>query len=204
MPRFPPGVQPDQFGEDAPIKRGVPDGLQRRWHKNGQLWEERPYSRGILNGTCRNWDANGHPLAADELQNGTGVLHSFHPDGRLRSECPYILGRKNGVERQWYPGGQLEADTAYEAGVTEGWSRFYFRDGRLSQEGFCRGGKAYGVLRNWDEGDGQYTERTPTYYVESNPVSAEEFARLAKDDRDLRRSLDSLSAQAAPAATGSQ
>jgi antitoxin component YwqK of YwqJK toxin-antitoxin module len=193
---LPPGLQVDQFSSfpALPITIGLPDGLQRQWYTNGQLWKERPYNRGILNGTCRNWDFNGHPLASDEFRNGTGVLHSFYPDGRLSDECPYVMGRRHGVEREWYPSGELNADAAYEAGEQEGWARAYYREGTLRQEAFYLRGEIHGILREWDE-QGHYTDNTPRYFVEGKEVPADEFTRRAKGDRDLTRSLDSLSAK---------
>ncbi len=176
-----------QLYEEKLLKDEVLHGLHRTWHQNGKPWQEHVYDDGVLHGICRSWDEHGKLLAAFQMRRGTGVLKTFHPNGRLATECSYKGGQRQGSFRQWHEDGALRDDTAYENGKEEGWSRFYHPDEQLLQEAMYRAGRLHGVMRIWNV-TGDYIEDSPLYYIQGKRVTERQFEDAARTDRDLQRS----------------
>lgn len=66
-------------------------------------------------------------LAADEggiyLLRGvpfSGFAIETFPDGRLRTQMPFMRGLHDGVTRRWHPNGQLKSEQSFRNGVAHG------------------------------------------------------------------------------------
>lgn len=86
---------------------GLPDGVTRHWHANGQLATEIPLTGGIVNGTVRQWNESGGLLGSFEMIAGTGVYRIWYGNGQLMNEMPSSNGRITGRERTFLEDGTL-------------------------------------------------------------------------------------------------
>ena len=107
-----PGIQKGfhrngQLREEVPLKKGRPHGLRRTWHKNGVLASEEPYRDGVLHGVCRQWDESGRLLAKYKMVPGTGGQREWHDNGRLKMEVFTFRGEFIGYSRIWLWDGTL-------------------------------------------------------------------------------------------------
>lgn len=75
---------------------GLPHGLTREWHENGELASETPFTDGRIDGTVRQWNASGKLLGECTLNNGTGVYRKWHQNGQLESELAFVDGAVSG------------------------------------------------------------------------------------------------------------
>jgi len=91
-------------------RAGIPHGLRRMWHRNGQLAEEQTYRHGILHGICRQWNEDGKLLGSYRMENGTGLQRSWHGNGRLNQEFSTVDGQFCGRSRMWLRDGTLISD----------------------------------------------------------------------------------------------
>ena len=91
-------------------RAGIPHGLRRMWHRNGQLAEEQTYRHGIVHGICRQWNEDGKLLGSFSMENGTGLQRSWHSNGRLSQEFTTVDGRFCGRCRTWLRDGTLTLD----------------------------------------------------------------------------------------------
>ena len=91
-------------------RAGIPHGLRRMWHRNGQLAEEQTYRHGIVHGICRQWNEAGKLLGSYRMENGTGLQRSWHCNGRLNQEFSTVEGQFCGRTRMWLQDGTLISD----------------------------------------------------------------------------------------------
>jgi hypothetical protein len=102
----------------------------------------------------------------------TGVVTEHWPDGRLRAEETYLLGRKEGKSREWNHAGQLIEEESLKNGVADGISRTWHENGRLAHERICEHGARL-ASTSWDA-DGTVVDE---FKIDLN---SREFQRLAK------------------------
>jgi antitoxin component YwqK of YwqJK toxin-antitoxin module len=94
------------------------DGLQRVWHKNGQLGQEFNYKDGKEVGLFRSWYENGQLKYEGNFKDGKedGLFREWYENGQLKSIWNWKEGKLDGLTRDWYRNGQLE----YEANFKDG------------------------------------------------------------------------------------
>lgn len=81
----------------------------------------------------------------------TGIAYDLWPDGRLRSEVPYVEGYATGIQREWYPSGQLKSEGIFNNGVADGFYREWTEDGRLALESVYHEGALVSRVRHEGE-----------------------------------------------------
>lgn len=65
----------------------------------------------------------------------TGVIKTYHLNGKLQLECFNLDGKKNGLCKMYYSNGRLESELNYINDVLNGPFKQYFLNGDLSCEG---------------------------------------------------------------------
>lgn len=71
---------------------GQLDGVYFYYHENGQLWTERLYRDGLLWEVRCNYSENGEKNDPGTLKNGTGTVHTYATDGKLKRTVHYLNG----------------------------------------------------------------------------------------------------------------
>ena len=88
------------------------------------------------------------------------VQRTFHPNGQLSEETPYVDGRIEGVQRHYFENGQLKDETPFVAGQYEGVAKSYYPSGVLGTEAPYSAHVRHGLVRNFYE-SGQVSEEIP-------------------------------------------
>jgi hypothetical protein len=96
-----------QLREEVPLKKGRRHGLCRTWHKNGVLASAEPYQDGVPHGVCRQWDESGRLLGKYKMVHGTGGQREWHDNGQLKMEVFTFRGEFIGYSRIWLWDGTL-------------------------------------------------------------------------------------------------
>jgi len=168
-----------------------------------------PWKNGIRDGVEKEF-SEGHPEAklVGEVTWRNGKMHgarkAFFPDGRLRSEIPYVDGVADGPARIWDAGGKLLSEGTMKAGkrhgpMTEYWPgtdqpqriihykddridglvREFYQSGKLKRERSFRNESPHGEDRSFNENGEVASLR---YWHDGDPVSKEECEK-----RSLRK-----------------
>ncbi len=89
------------------------------------------------------------------VQHGTdvreGVAITYHPNGKIAIEAPYVNGKLDGVFRSYYENGKTWQTIGYRNGVEEGYSTNYYESGRKQSREFYKDGILDGVSEEWDD-----------------------------------------------------
>ena len=93
----------------------------------------------------------GQPLARGQSVDGVddGLIVTWWPDGKTRSEATWRDGARNGRERTWNAAGHLILDGVRKNGRWEGEVRFFDANGKPKHSATWRDGKRHGVSRTW-------------------------------------------------------
>jgi antitoxin component YwqK of YwqJK toxin-antitoxin module len=83
-----------QFATQGLIKKGLRQGKQTWWYKNGQKWVEIHFKDGKEDGMLTAWYENGQKM----------------------SEINYIDGNEDGKGIEWNEGGQIESESNWKEG----------------------------------------------------------------------------------------
>lgn len=77
------------------------------------------------------------------LSNPAQAVVSYYGDGRPRSSTTFLDGAKHGPYEAWHPSGSKECEGQFEAGLREGYWRFWNDDGTTDTErtGHYRAGR---------------------------------------------------------------
>ena len=104
------------------FREGVMDGEWRYYYSDGKIMTVQMLRKG---NTVRfdSWDQNGNKVIND----GTGTLTLYYPDGSKKSTNSYKNGHFDGANQSWYPNGIMES------------------------EQFFKEGKPIGIWHTWDE-----------------------------------------------------
>lgn len=129
--------------------------VKRDYYKSGLLWQEIP---------CR-----------DDVPHG--LWRTFHNNGQVESEKPYMQGKLHGVCRQWAWSGKLLG--SYEMDHATGIQRSWYDNGPICLEFHTLDGKFTGRSRHW-LADG--TLDKDHYLVEGRTVSRQEYYTAAVSD----------------------
>ena len=96
-----------QLHSEELLKAGKKHGVQREWHKNGQLKVEYPYKDGQMHGTFKQWNEKGKLLGSFVMTEGSGTFQTWYPNGQIHDTIPYTKGKYNGEMRKYYDTGKL-------------------------------------------------------------------------------------------------
>lgn len=129
---------------------------------------------------------------------------SYHRNGRLFQEVPFVAGKVNGVIREWHKNGTLAKEVPMKDGLRHGlckeWNEkgdllgqfemnmgtgtswHWFPNGQLQFEISLISESFTGRQRRWDE-DGNLIEET--YFLQNRRVSKEEYDRACRSDSSL-------------------
>ncbi len=93
-------------------KKGLLEGVSRKWFPNHQLMEFRLYKFGRKNGKqLAYWD-NGNKrfdfVAKDDAYEGE--MKEWTIDGKLFHLAHYVNGQEEGIQKMWYENGKIRAN----------------------------------------------------------------------------------------------
>jgi len=95
--------------EEANYHRGLKNGTEYLYYKNGQLKAERIWKKGLKDGVWKNWDEDGNKTAeasySKNIKDGDWIIWSS--DGIKLFEMHYSKGKKTGKWYQWNEQGEL-------------------------------------------------------------------------------------------------
>ena len=141
---WPEGCQWTQFtfasgaiSSEGCLVDGLPEGVWKTYHPNGNLASEGA--------------REGHELA--------GEWRFYHEDGWLEHEMNYDLGRLNGVERFFSGPEVLREERMWQAGVQEGEQRLYHANGNLARTVPFVAGREQGLGWEFAQEDGRKLAR---------------------------------------------
>lgn len=127
-------------------KNGKYDGECSYYYEDGTLQAQGKFKNGKMDGDWIYYYSDGKVMTIQKIQdgetiffniwdqkgnkvvnNGTGTIVLYYPNGSIKSTNTYKNGHFNGIIRSWYP------------------------DGSLEYEQFFNEGNPIGIWRNWDE-----------------------------------------------------
>lgn len=85
-----------------PYHEGQHSGLDQRFHESGELLAEGRYVRGVPQGTHRYLSPSGEQFASVQIEDGSGLWVSYHPNGAIEEVGRYQGGLKVGVWRTFH------------------------------------------------------------------------------------------------------
>ena len=159
-------------------RAGARDGDWTEWTAGNRTRTER-YRRGRLDGEVVSYDGRGAELGRDRLIDGTGVVRTFHRNGRPATETTLRRGVPHGPYRALSPRGRPLVVGQHEDGAHAGTWRRYDANGALTSEETWRAGRRDGRLARWRAGillleahyqDGLRTGRYAEYFGDGGPA----------------------------------
>jgi hypothetical protein len=116
---------------------GVPHGLRREWHPNGQPWLWGAYAAGERTGAWTEWHDNGAMRFRGEYRGDRleGTETWWYPNGHAEWQVARTAGKREGVELWWYESGKLRRLGTYHEGEKDGTFTVYGEDGRPAFSG---------------------------------------------------------------------
>lgn len=104
---------------------GRKDGVEKKWHYNGELAQERFYSKGI------------------KIENHSG----WWEDGTKKFEYHFNeKGEYHGSRKEWYANGQLVRDFNYSNGKEIGSQRMWADNGKIRANYEVKNGERFGLI----------------------------------------------------------
>lgn len=98
------------------------------------------------------------------VQQGTnvreGTSYSYHPNGQLAVEAPYINGKLDGVFRSYFESGKVWQTIGYKAGIEEGVSTTYYENGFKKSKEVYKSGILHGTVEEFYD-NGKIRRRLP-------------------------------------------
>lgn len=112
------------------------------------------------NGIRTRRDSFGHIIAVDKVSNGSvSTTQTFHPNGAVKEEIPYVNGQIHGQLKTYHPDGVPVSIQTWTDGERTGSTR-YFENGEVSAEvPYVRGVKE-GVEKRYRNGKVVVSEAT--------------------------------------------
>jgi antitoxin component YwqK of YwqJK toxin-antitoxin module len=62
----------------------------------------------------------------------TKIERTYHPNGKLQSERPYVGGVRHGLTKWWWSNGQLGSETSYVGGMRHGMEKWWSQSGGIA------------------------------------------------------------------------
>ncbi len=110
-------VKTDRLLEELVYVNGKMEGMQRTWHRNGQLESEKVFKDGNYHGLHRDWHVNGQLKSECNYENGLyhGLYRAWRAGGELCEEGSYVNGKEEGLH-VWWSNGQARIEHNYKDG----------------------------------------------------------------------------------------
>ena len=176
-----------------PFKNGLRQGVERLYQTH-EAWDDKTKRITSV------WYVQAEiPWENDKLH---GVKKTFHPDGKLASQSPYVRGAISGEGRSYtqegklyriarYKGGKKHGDLTdywprngkvkrvipYNTGRVHGVAREFYFSGKPKWERPFRDNLQHGIERHWEEDGSEVRTR---YWVNGEMVPKEEFDKAFK------------------------
>jgi len=132
-----------------------PNGYNKFYYPNGQVSSEGFMRDGKPDGYWKTYFENGiiksEGNRKDFELDSTWVFYS--DSGNVAVQINYILGKKNGIRRTFYEDGIVEEN--FENDVKEGYTYYYFLNGKIRKEVNFFNGLEAGIGREFSSGDGR-------------------------------------------------
>lgn len=109
-----------------------------------------------------------------------GVLREWHRNGVLAKEVPMKDGLRHGICKQWNDKGELLG--TFEMNMGTGLSKQWFPNGQIEFEAFIIDEKFTGRMRRWDEDGTLFQE---TFFKANKMVSRKDYQRAVEADASL-------------------
>lgn len=131
---------------------GVYTGPWNNWNKEGRLLSAYNYRNGLRHGPYVTYDRNGATLSEGQYVDGKlDGVQRINQEGGARTEVIYVNGKRDGVERSWHPNGQLAIEAPWVNDAQEGSVTFYSEEGVVQATVPYYNGKIEGVQKTWYE-----------------------------------------------------
>jgi len=106
---------------ETPYKNGVQHGLERSWHRNGELAAQGHFENGKKSGLHRGWHPNGKDHFFATFQDGKhqGDYWRWYSNGQLFQYARYDNGKQSG-QKTWRSNGQIFMNYVVAAGQNLG------------------------------------------------------------------------------------
>jgi antitoxin component YwqK of YwqJK toxin-antitoxin module len=111
------------------------------------------YKEDKIYGIKRTYHKNGKLYAETPYMNGkvNGILKIYYENGTLQREVSITNGEKNGVSKEFYKNGQVQYQYSYSHDKVNGEVKEYYEDGKLKYEETEVDGKPNGKGKSYDE-----------------------------------------------------
>lgn len=114
--------------------------------------------------TIREAYPDGSPSRIYTVQHGTtirqGTAISYHPNGKVAVEAPYVDGKLDGVFHSYFENGKTWQTIGYRKGIEEGITTTYFENGFKKSKEVYRSGILHGDVEEYYE-SGKLRRRLP-------------------------------------------
>lgn len=144
--------------------------------------------------TIRETFSNGNVSRVYTVQHGTvvreGTAISYHPNGNVAIEAPYVNGKLDGVFRSFFENGKVWQTIGYKDGIEEGFTTTYFENGTKKSKETYRAGILHGDVEEYYE-SGKVRRLLPYVLGQLNGVAKvyDEFGAVIEEmtfERGLR------------------
>ena len=88
-------------------------------------------------------------LHGTEVRDGVSV--TYHPNGNVAIEAPYVAGKLDGVFRSYYENGKVWKTIGYRNGIEEGFSISFHENGVRALRESYKAGILDGTSEEWNE-----------------------------------------------------
>ena len=96
------------------FSKGKLNGNKRLWYTNGKLRFEGKYVNGLPQDTHINYNDSGDVISKIKFNNGLPIEEiNYNNDGTVKSQTPFIDGKKNGAEKGYNSKGILVYEKTY-------------------------------------------------------------------------------------------
>ncbi len=162
-------------------KNDKPDGIITSYHKNGNIAMQYTSKNGVLVGTNTIFYENGNIAVKLEFN---GYVYEYYENGKLKSKCPTINGKRNGIDLQWDENGDLITKCTFKNDKLNGIS-YSYDDGILTLQANYKNGVLHGksilyyhngnpkMIRNHKNGDLDGYEIT--YSINGNILTKKQY-----------------------------
>jgi len=118
-------------------------------------------SKSPATGIVVTWHPNGKKSLEAHLKDGkkNGPEIHWHPNGKLDSQKTYIANRRHGLEENWYDDGRPKAVVNYSYGRRHGASTWWHANGQMEGKQNYIDGRMQGV-ETWWHANGQVSSKT--------------------------------------------
>ncbi len=125
---------------EATYRNGLPEGIRREFDEKGTVIQAFTFSKGKITGRGI--------MGQDGLKQGE--WKEYYPDGTLKAEGAYYLGKRSGKWLFYYPQNVLEQEGNYNAkGLPHGEWIWYYPDRKILRREEYRNGEREGELSEY-------------------------------------------------------